>query len=275
MLNATPWIAALVGLVLAAIVFIGGFISGSSFVVAQRPLVAAQTGTPSDATPAPVAPPTPRRLAPPAPPDEATGSTAQDPVAAATSSAPAPVAPPTPKLLVPPAPPAPPGEATASTAQGPAATATTGALAQAGAAQASLSDSTAGLSVPPAPVPGGDIDVSIPTQHNPLLQPLAPPPPAPKGAPGFTLQFGAFIAADNAARAIKMLKSRQVDAYLYKTVDSQGRPWHRVRIGQYRTQVEAARAAREFKAKDQLDTIVMRAPPAQPPKASADASAKS
>jgi general secretion pathway protein A len=94
-----------------------------------------------------------------------------------------------------------------------------------------------------------------------LPGPAAKPPgretvPVAGGGPTHSVQVGAYLVPENATKQVALLAARGYAARVFEVVDSGGRRWHTVRIGDYNS-LEAARAlADAFTRKEQLQSIV-------------------
>ena len=73
---------------------------------------------------------------------------------------------------------------------------------------------------------------------------------------GYTVQVGAFLQAKNANQFNRQLKNRGYDAYIYRFADKKMRQWHLVRIGDYVTVSEAAKARNDFKTKEKQPAVI-------------------
>lgn len=230
---------AAVGIGLAVVLLDGG---GAEEQEAPQPLVAA--------IPAPADPPPPAgqpepliaRAASPTPPPAAP---APEPAAAPPAPPPAPVAAPlvAPATVVPATPPAAPTPAPAAAAPPPAPPA---------AAPVSTAELQAMLRSPapktePAPAPPARAVAPAP---RPTAGPAAIPPAS--GAPGdgrYAVQVGSFGVAENADALQRRLAERGFSAYALDWTDRNQRSWRVVRVGNFRTDGEARRAAEELKAR--------------------------
>lgn len=183
-----------------------------------EPLIArAATPSPPPAAPAPepvAAPPpapVPAAAPPPQPPPTAAAPASQPAAPAPAPSAPAAAAPPPPA---------------------PASTAELQAMLRTPAPKAEQAPPAPTRAVAPAPRPA-----------------TAAPAPAPAGDGRYAVQVGSFGVAENAEALQRRLSERGYSAYALDWTDRNQRSWRVVRVGNFRTDAEARRAAEELKAR--------------------------
>ena len=82
----------------------------------------------------------------------------------------------------------------------------------------------------------------------------APPPDG--QAMIFSVQAGAFLQKDNAAKMISLLERKGFSPYISEKVDSRKRVWHTVQVGQYATRSEAETAAKDISDKAGIATTL-------------------
>jgi cell division protein FtsN len=70
------------------------------------------------------------------------------------------------------------------------------------------------------------------------------------------VQVGAYLVPENAAKQAERLAARGYAARVFEVVDSSGRRWHTVRIGDYPGREAARSQADAFTRKEQLQSIV-------------------
>jgi general secretion pathway protein A len=117
----------------------------------------------------------------------------------------------------------------------------------------------AGVQPPPAAAPG-----PAPLEPAPARPAAQEKPPAPGTAPAagssirplYSVQVGAYLVAENAAKQAELLAASGYAARVFEVVDSGGRRWHTVRIGDYPSREAARSCADEFTRKEQLQSIV-------------------
>ncbi len=80
----------------------------------------------------------------------------------------------------------------------------------------------------------------------------APMPEKIREPKSYTVQVGAFLEKDNAEDLAEDLKDKGYAPYIISVWDSMKRQWHTVRLGDYDTQEEAAKAAGEFAKKERM-----------------------
>ncbi|MBI5428258.1 MAG: SPOR domain-containing protein [Nitrospinae bacterium] len=68
--------------------------------------------------------------------------------------------------------------------------------------------------------------------------------------------MGAFLEKDNAESFAEDLKNKGYAPYIVSIGDSMKRQWHTVRLGDYDTQEEAAKAAGEFAKKERMTASI-------------------
>lgn len=126
--------------------------------------------------------------------------------------------------------------------------ASTGSNPPQGPANASLLTSAAAAPNPP-PV-AADPGASIATKAS------GQAPAADAAAKAYSIQMGAFLDPNNAARLVKNLKGLGYNATIFKAPDRRGRIWDAVRLGRFNDLGDAMRAASEFRTKEQIFALV-------------------
>jgi general secretion pathway protein A len=71
-----------------------------------------------------------------------------------------------------------------------------------------------------------------------------------------SIQVGAFLNLDNAQKLVDQLKAKGYLPDIFSAKDSQGRLWHTVRIGDYRSKKEARDRADKFSELEKIETAV-------------------
>lgn len=84
----------------------------------------------------------------------------------------------------------------------------------------------------------------------------APSPSTNASGKAYSIQMGAFLDPNNAARLVKNLKGLGYDATIFKAPDHHGRIWEAVRLGRYDDLKDAMHAATEFRTKEQMFALV-------------------
>lgn len=116
-----------------------------------------------------------------------------------------------------------------------------------------------GLIAPPAPSPVTEAFTAppeIPATAAPAPQHASgsvPETPAPQT---FSVQVGAFFLSENAVRLVERLAVKGYDARVFEAVDSAGRRWYTVRIGDHLSSAEARSLAEAFTRAEGMQSIV-------------------
>ncbi|MGH9447289.1 MAG: SPOR domain-containing protein [Terriglobia bacterium] len=108
----------------------------------------------------------------------------------------------------------------------------------------------AAASAPNPPFGPGEASTGEPTQAS---SPAQATDPAPKA---YSIQMGAFLDPNNAARLVKNLKDLGYAVTIFKAPDRRGRIWEAVRFGRFTDLQSAMRAAAGFRAKEQIFALV-------------------
>ena len=74
--------------------------------------------------------------------------------------------------------------------------------------------------------------------------------------PSHSVQVGAYLMPENATRQAERLVAMGYEARIFEVVDSSGRRWHTVRIGDYPSREAARSHADEFSRKERIQSIV-------------------
>ncbi|MFO7707298.1 MAG: AAA family ATPase [Desulfobacterales bacterium] len=88
------------------------------------------------------------------------------------------------------------------------------------------------------------------------LAPASPRPAKASTAPTHSVQVGAYLIPENASKQAELLTGRGYAARIFAVVDSRGRRWHTVRIGDYPSREAARSQADAFTRKEQIQSIV-------------------
>ena len=106
----------------------------------------------------------------------------------------------------------------------------------------------------PAPAPAASneqLPAAKPAQSSPVES-----SPEKIEEPEYSMQVGAFLNVENAAALIEELNQKGYPAFEQEFMDSRGRTWHLVRIGEFTSRADANQAANEFKSKENLVVVV-------------------
>jgi general secretion pathway protein A len=112
---------------------------------------------------------------------------------------------------------------------------------------------------PPAAVPGpapAEPENGRPAADETASAPNPMPVAGPSSRPTHSVQVGAYLVPENAAKQAERLAARGYAARVFEVVDSSGRRWHTVRIGDYPGREAARSQADAFTRKEQLQSIV-------------------
>nr|WP_246337732.1 SPOR domain-containing protein [Azospirillum oleiclasticum] len=101
---------------------------------------------------------------------------------------------------------------------------------------------------PPAPAPRAAAPASTPP---------AAAPAAPAGDGHYAVQVGSFGVPENATALQRRLAERGFNAYALDWTDRNQRSWRVVRVGNFRTDAEARRAAEDLKTRLSLPVQVV------------------
>lgn len=122
---------------------------------------------------------------------------------------------------------------------------------------------------PPAPTPAAPTPAAEPPKPKP--KPAAPSPTRAR----FVVQAGAFVNDDIAGKVAARLTENDHQAEVLVRTDDTGRAWNVVRLTEiFPTRGEAERAANTLKRDDDVDTLIIRLPPAKPDDATKTDAAK-
>lgn len=116
-----------------------------------------------------------------------------------------------------------------------------------------------GVQPPPAAPPGPAPVEPAPARPAAEEKPPVPgtvPTAAPSVRPTHSVQVGAYLVPENATKQAELLTARGYAARVFEVVDSGGRRWHTVRIGDYPSREVARSRADEFTRTEQLQSIV-------------------
>jgi SPOR domain len=117
---------------------------------------------------------------------------------------------------------------------------------------------------PPAPVAAGPVAAPQPVAAKPPKPRPKPAEPSPKRA-RFVVQAGAFVRDDIAAKVAARLNDHDHPAEVLVRTDDSGRAWNVVRLTEiYATRGEAERVSIALKRDEEVDTLIIRLPPAKP-----------
>ena len=124
---------------------------------------------------------------------------------------------------------------------------------------------------PPAPTPAAPTPAAEPPKPKPKPKPAAPSPTRAR----FVVQAGAFVNDDIAGKVAARLTENDHQAEVLVRTDDTGRAWNVVRLTEiFPTRGEAERAANTLKRDDDVDTLIIRLPPAKPDDATKTDAAK-
>jgi general secretion pathway protein A len=101
----------------------------------------------------------------------------------------------------------------------------------------------------PEPSPPAAVDKPAEEQTTAAVQPAATPPT-------HSVQVGAYLVPENASKQAETLSGKGYPARIFEVVDSRGRRWHTVRIGDFPSMEAARSQADAFTRKEQVQCIV-------------------
>lgn len=114
--------------------------------------------------------------------------------------------------------------------------------------------------IPPIAPPPGPEASTVPSKVSspPVRAPQQPPGsvPAESPSPTHSVQVGAFLLSENAARLVERLAAKGYEARVFEAVDSTGRRWYTVRIGDYSSPAGARSQAEAFTRAEGMQSIV-------------------
>jgi cell division septation protein DedD len=102
----------------------------------------------------------------------------------------------------------------------------------------------------------GNAAGTIPAWDGGLTKPPAGYVPQADGAFTPSVQVGAFLLPDNAARLAERLAAKGHEARVFEAVDSGGRRWHTVRVGDHLSYAAARAQSEAFTQAEGIQSIV-------------------
>jgi general secretion pathway protein A len=117
------------------------------------------------------------------------------------------------------------------------------------AAPSPVAAAPAAAAAEPEASPPAAVDQPAEVKTAAAAQPAATPPT-------HSVQVGAYLVPENAAKQAESLSARGYAAKIFEVVDSMGRRWHTVRIGDYPSREAARSQADAFTRREQVQCIV-------------------